>query len=68
VPKIFNLFRWKRDQLERDLDRELKSHVDRRIHDLIESGVSEPEARRHATIEFGGVARVQESSCTTTRW
>ena len=46
MTKFLNFFRGRRDRLERDLDRELRYHVDRRIQDLITDGVSEPEARR----------------------
>lgn len=59
--RLFNLFRTRRDRLERDLDRELQYHVDRRVEDLIGAGESEPEARRQASLELGGVAQVQEA-------
>jgi hypothetical protein len=52
MDKFLNLFRWKRDRLERELDRELRYHVERRVDDLIRSDVSEPEARRQAKLEF----------------
>jgi predicted permease len=61
MSKFLNLFRRRRDRLERDLDRELRYHVDRRVVDLMTSGLSEPEARRQANLEFGGVAQVQEA-------
>ena len=60
MAKIFNLFRWRRDRLERDLERELRYHIDRRVDDMMKNGSSEAEARRQANIEFGGVAQVQE--------
>ena len=46
--------------MEQDLDRELRYHIERRVDDLIASGVGESEARRQAAIEFGGVAQVEE--------
>src|SRR5262245_43385601 len=55
---LLNWFR--RDALERSLDRELRYHLDRRVDDLMQSGVPETEARRQATLELGGVAQVQE--------
>jgi putative ABC transport system permease protein len=61
LTRLLNLFRKRRDQLERDLDRELRYHVDRRVDDLIGAGLSEPEARRQASIELGGVPQVQEA-------
>jgi len=56
--RLLNWFR--RRDLERDLNRELKYHFDRRVSDLILSGFPEPEARRQATPEFGGITRVRE--------
>jgi len=61
MPGFLNLLRRRRDRLEHDLDRELRYHVERRIRDLIESGLSEPEARREANLEFGGLPQVQEA-------
>jgi len=68
VAKILNLFRWRRDRLERDLDRELRYHMDRRVDDMMKNGSSEPEARRQASVEFGGVAQVQEAVRDTWIW
>jgi predicted permease len=59
--RLLNLFSRRRDRLERDLDRELRYHVDRRVEDLINDGLSEPEARRQASLELGGVPQVQEA-------
>src|SRR5437870_11095169 len=47
-------------KLESDLDRELKYHIDRRVTDLIHSGLSEPEATRRAALELGGATQVRE--------
>src|SRR6266581_5115194 len=58
MKKLFNWFRL--GNLETDLDRELKYHLDRRVSDLVRSGLPEPEARRQATLELGGVSQVQE--------
>jgi putative ABC transport system permease protein len=68
VGRLLNLFRWKRDRLERDLDRELRYDMDRRVDDMMKNGLSEAEARRQASIEFGGVAQVQEEVRDTWRW
>jgi predicted permease len=46
--------------MERNLDRELRYHLDRRIDDLKHAGLAETEARRQAAIEFGGVAQVKD--------
>jgi predicted permease len=65
---LLNLFRRRRDRLERDLDRELRYHMDRRVEDLITDGSSEPEARRRASLELGGVPQVQEAVRETWIW
>ena len=54
--KLLSLLGFRRNQMERNLDRELRYHLDRRRDDLMHSGLQEPEARRQAAIEFGGVA------------
>jgi predicted permease len=68
VARLLNLFRKRRDQLERDLDRELRYHLDRRVEELIKDGRSEPEARRQASLELGGVPQVQEAVRDTWIW
>ena len=59
--RLFNFFGRRRDRLERDLDRELRYHLDRRVDDLTRDGLSEPDARRQASLEFGGVPQVQDA-------
>ena len=61
MTRLLNFFRGRRERLERDLDRELRYHVDRRVEDMIKAGLSEPEAWRQASLELGGVAQVQEA-------
>ena len=68
MTRLLNLFRRRRDRLERDLDRELRYHMDRRVEDLIKDGLSEPEARRRASLELGGVPQVQEAVRDTWIW
>src|SRR5688572_33084937 len=70
MPRLLNFLRGRRNRLERDLDRELRYHVDRRVEDLIKEGLSEAEARRHASLELGGVPQVQEAVRDTwiSRW
>jgi predicted permease len=58
MKKLLNWFRL--GNLETDLDRELKYHLDRRVSDMVRSGLPEQEARRQATLELGGVSQVQE--------
>src|SRR5215467_9523407 len=66
--RLLNWFR--RRRLETDLDRELNYHLDRRVSDLIHSGIPEPEARRRAALELGGGTQVQEEvrDVWLTRW
>ncbi|HKE29993.1 MAG TPA: ABC transporter permease [Bryobacteraceae bacterium] len=56
--KLLNLLHGER--MEQDLNRELRYHLDRRIHDFMGAGMSEAEARRQAALEFGGLAQIQE--------
>jgi len=56
--QLLNWFRLR--NLESGLDRELKYHIDRRVADLMQSGLPEPQARRQAALELGGVTQVQE--------
>jgi predicted permease len=66
--RILNWFRLRR--LEGDLDRELQYHIDRRVTDLIQSGLPEPEARRRVALELGGATQVREEvrDIWLTRW
>ena len=48
--------------LDRELDRELRAHLDLMTDDLIRSGVAPKEARRQAAIALGGVEQVKEAS------
>ena len=59
-----------RNRLERDLDRELRDHLERHVADLVKGGMSEAEARRKASLTFGGVERVKEDcrDARGTRW
>jgi putative ABC transport system permease protein len=68
MKRMLNWFRLRK--LESDLDRELKYHIDRRVSDLIHSGLSEPEVRRQVALEFGGATQVREEvrDIWLTRW
>src|SRR5260370_31377132 len=65
---LLNWFR--RRNLESDLDRELRYHIDRRVSDLMSSGLPESEARRRITLELGGFTQVKEEvrDVWLTRW
>ena len=45
---------------ERDLDRELRFHVDEQIREYLDEGLSPAEARRRAQMDFGGAERAKE--------
>jgi hypothetical protein len=61
--RILNWFRLRR--LEGDLDRELQYHIDRRVTDLIHSGLPEPEARRRVALELGAPRRFGRRCATS---
>src|ERR1043166_7362549 len=68
MKRILNWFRQRK--LENELDRELQYHIDRRVTDLIHSGLPEPEARRRVTLELGGATQIREEvrDVWLTRW
>src|SRR5262245_45890500 len=60
----------RRDRLERQLDAELRDHIERLVADYVAEGASEAEARRQAALEFGGLDQVKElcRDARGTRW
>ena len=68
MKRLLNWFR--RRKLETDFDRELTYHIDRRVNDLMQSGLLEREARRVAALEVGGAAQIREEvrDIWLTRW
>jgi predicted permease len=66
--KLLNWLR--RRTLESHLDGELRYHLDRRVGDLVQSGLPESEARRRALVELGGLAQIKEEvrDVWLTRW
>jgi len=59
-----------RGKLERDLDKELAYHVERRSAELVATGVNPREAARQARLEFGGPDEIREAcrDARGTRW
>ncbi len=51
---------FRRDEVDRDLDEEMRYHIDRETRANIERGMEPAEARRRALVEFGGVERTKE--------
>jgi predicted permease len=56
--KLLNLFRRRRH--EREMDDEMRFHIDMEAAELERSGLSRDEARRRALATFGGVQRYKE--------
>ena len=49
-----------KDKVERDMDRELRFHVEMEIEGNVRRGMSPAEARREALMSFGGVEKFKE--------
>ena len=56
--RITNVFR--RSQVDRDIDDELKAHIALRIDDNVAAGMSPAEARRNALLRFGNPTSTKE--------
>jgi putative ABC transport system permease protein len=56
----------RRARMEREMDREMRFHLEARAEDLMRSGMPRAEAMRRARIEFGGMEGVKEE-CRETR-
>jgi putative ABC transport system permease protein len=50
----------RRSRMEREMDAELRFHIEAFAEDLVRRGVSQQDARRRARIEFGGLERAKE--------
>jgi hypothetical protein len=57
-------------KLERELDKELRFHVESRADDLVREGIDPAEARRRALAEFGCYEPIKEAArdARGTRW
>ncbi|MFN0182050.1 MAG: ADOP family duplicated permease [Gemmatimonadales bacterium] len=51
---------FRRGRQERELDEELRFHLDRDVEERVRAGVDRATARREALIAFGGVERIKE--------
>ncbi|MEM8964473.1 MAG: ABC transporter permease, partial [Acidobacteriota bacterium] len=60
------LGRWSRNKAERELDEEMRFHLDMETEKLIARGVPPAEARRRARVAFGGV-EVWKEACRDVR-
>jgi len=61
---------WHRGQMEDELDKELRFHLDQHTTDLIAQGYDPEEARRRARLALGGVEQAKEEcrDARGTRW
>lgn len=50
----------RRSRLEREMDAELRFHIEAFAEDLVRAGLPREKAQRRARIEFGGIERVKE--------
>jgi hypothetical protein len=50
----------RRSRMEREMDAELRFHIEAFAEDLVRSGVPRQEALRRARLEFGGLERAKE--------
>ncbi|HEX6964647.1 MAG TPA: ABC transporter permease [Gemmatimonadaceae bacterium] len=53
---------FRRRDVERELDDELRFHIEREAEKYVAQGVSRDEAMRRARLAFGGVERIKEAS------
>lgn len=61
---------WRRRQLEEQLDKELRFHLEEHAADLVARGYDPEEARRQARLALGGPEQVKEEcrDARGTRW
>src|SRR5262245_31594924 len=62
--RVRSLFR--RAAVDRDLDKELRFHIEEHVEELVSGGLPRAEARRQALREFGSAASI-EQQCRETR-
>lgn len=65
---LLNLWPSRRRRMERELERELAYHIERRLDDLRRAGHTEAEARRHVALEFGPRQQISEDVRDTWGW
>jgi predicted permease len=51
---------FRRNAVERELDEEVRFHVEQLVEQYVESGLPREEARRRARLEFGGIEQAKE--------
>ena len=58
---------WHTPLAEKQLDAELRFHLEQQVGANLAGGMSPAEARRQANLEFGGLERFKEE-CRDARW
>ena len=60
----------RKQQMEADLDKEMRDHIERQVSDYKRSGLPEEDALRKARLSFGGIEQVREEcrDARGTRW
>jgi hypothetical protein len=56
--RISNLF--SRSRVDREIDAELRSHIEMRVEDNVAAGMTPGEARRDAMLRFGNLTKTRE--------
>lgn len=54
------LNRFRRPAMERQLDAELRFHIEEQVETLVRQGISEDEARRNVRLQFGGIDQIKD--------
>jgi predicted permease len=66
--RAFLAFVFHRPQVEREMEDELRAHLENRAEDLERRGLSRAEAKRRARLEFGGYERYKEECREALGW
>ncbi len=53
---------FRKDQSEKQLDAELRDHLERQVSDHLAAGMSPEEARRRAHLDFGGLESIKQQT------
>src|SRR6266702_4951 len=56
--RLRSLFRWA--QADRELDEELRDHLERKIEEYVAQGMTQEEAHRRARLDLGGMEQTKE--------
>src|SRR6202012_5963097 len=73
APNRENLMNWLKQLFSRhrrydELSETIREHLDEKIADLMDRGMTQEEAERSARREFGNVARIEEQSREVWQW